>query len=196
VGLPFAVLRVGGSTRDIGLVLAALTTTQAGLLLAGGAIADRLPRRLVLLAAEVLLGLTQALLGLLLVTGHGSVRALVAMSILYGAGVALSLPAMTGLLPQVVGAERLQQANALLGMSQNLALVAGPVPAAVLVGLWQPGWLFIGDAATFMVSAGCLASLTVSRQRREQRTRFLADLIAGFDAVRVATQPSIVDGLP
>src|SRR3954447_26890540 len=69
VALAFAVLDLTGSATDLGLVLACRTVPMVGCLLAGGVVADRLSRRRVMIAADVVRLGSQGLLGVLLVSG-------------------------------------------------------------------------------------------------------------------------------
>jgi MFS family permease len=180
VTLVFAVVASGGSVADIGWVLAVSTTARVGLMLAGGVLADRLPRRLVLLGSDFLLAVLQAGMGLLLLTGRSSVPAVAITGALYGAGVAMARPALTGLVPQTVDKQRLQQANALMGMSQSVARIAGPLIAGVMVAATNPGWVYLLDAVTFLVSAVCLARLRLPASAPRDRTSFVSDLAEGW----------------
>jgi MFS family permease len=75
-----------------------------------------------------------------------------------GAGLAVSGPAMTGLIPEVVSAGRLQPANALVGLAQSLGSIGGPAVAGVVVAVASPGWAILADALTYLVSAWCLGT--------------------------------------
>src|SRR3954470_17908047 len=70
VAIPFAVLRIGGEATDLGLFLAAYTIGRAGFIIAGGVWADRLPRRAVMIGADLVRFSTQAATAALLF-GHG-----------------------------------------------------------------------------------------------------------------------------
>jgi hypothetical protein len=69
VALAFAVLDLGGSAGDLGLVFAARTVSSVAFVLAGGVWADRLPRRTVMLVADAVRALVQGLVAFLLVSG-------------------------------------------------------------------------------------------------------------------------------
>jgi predicted MFS family arabinose efflux permease len=73
-----------------------------------------------------------------------------------GAATAFFNPASTAIVPQVVPAGRLQEANALINFSRWAGMVAGPVLAGVLLALGSSGFALAVDAATFAVSAACL----------------------------------------
>ena len=82
------------------------------------------------------------------------------LSAVYGTAAAVFMPALTGLIPQTVGADRLQEANALLALTRSVGLVLGPAIAGVVIALSGPGEAIAIDAATFVVSAACLLALT------------------------------------
>src|SRR5438874_1466366 len=75
----------------------------------------------------------QAVLAVLLRAGRAELWHLLVLSALYGAAEAFWRPASTGLIPSVVSPGRLQQANALMAVTVNLAYVVGPAIAGVLV---------------------------------------------------------------
>ena len=88
---------------------------------------------------------------------------------------------MTGLMPETVSTDRLQQANALMGLTRNVPRVLGPLVGGAVVALANPGWLFAIDSATFVLSAVFLALLGVRSAARVAVTPgFLAELAAGW----------------
>lgn len=185
VALVFAILRSGGTASDIGYVVALQTLIRVALLLAGGVWADRLPRQLVMLNSDVLRLAVQAALAVLLITGRAQVWELGLGAAIFGAAQSFFGPASTGLLPQLVPPEQLQQANALMGFSRGLVSIAGPAAAGVLIAAAGPGVAFAVDAATFGVSAVCLALLRPPSRRPSERAPFLADLAAGWHEIVV-----------
>jgi MFS family permease len=101
----------------------------------------------------------------------------------FGAASAFFLPAASGLVPETVSAERLQQANGLLSISQTSTRIFGPALSGVIVAVAQPGWVFAIDGVTFVVSAAFLASLR-SASVAAARKRFLSELGDGWREVR------------
>ncbi|MFI5668035.1 MFS transporter [Streptomyces sp. NPDC051704] len=184
VTLAFAVLSTGGGAGDIGLVIAAVMVTRTLLLLVGGALADRLPRRLLIGGSDLFLCTVQVTAGVLLLTGHGSVTLLLCTGVCYGAASAVTQPAITGLVPQTIGKERLQQANGLMELTRSAAQVMGPGLAGTVVAIASPGWVYLLDAATFLVSAVTLVLLPLAppAQRRD-RTHIFAEIADGWSEV-------------
>ena len=188
VALAFAVIDLTGSASALGLVLSAALVSRIVLLLVGGVVADRLPRQSVMLGADLLRTVSQGLAAVLLITGHAHLWELVVLIALFGAGDAFFAPASTGLVPETVRAERLQQANALMSLSRSVALVAGPTIAGLLVTAIGPGWVFAIDAATFAVSSASLACLRLPRSVSEApRATVLVELRDGWREVRSRT---------
>ena len=162
VALSFAVLKQGHGSGAVGAVLAAETVPLSLLLIVGGAVADRLPRRAVMICADVLRLGSQAALTLLFVSGKPSILFIMALAALLGAGQAFFNPALTGFVPQIASEAHLQDANALFGLSKAAARIVGPGIAGLLIaaaGAWSA--LAIG-AFTYAVS---LISLTLLRPR-------------------------------
>lgn len=177
--LAFAALEVGG-VWALGLVLAANRVPIAALVLFGGALGDRWNRRTVMLGADLLRCVTQVASGLLLITGHAGLWHLVVLQALAGVGTAAFVPAASGLVPALVPAERLQQANALLGLSGNVNKVISISVAGVLVATAGPGVALLVDAGTFAASALALASLRIpAGHRTAGRASMWTDVAAG-----------------
>lgn len=180
VALVFAILRSHGTASDIGYILAVQIAIRLALVLAGGVWADRLPRQIVMLTADLLRMGVQAALAVLLIAGLANVWELGLGAALYGAAQSFFWPASTGLLPQLVPAEELLQANALMGFSRGLVSVAGPALAGLVIAAVGPGVAFAVDAATFAVSAVSLALLRPPPRCPSEREPFFAELAAGW----------------
>lgn len=183
VTLAFAVLSAGGSAADIGLVIAATMLVRTLLLLIGGALADRLPRRLLLGGSDLFLCAVQTTVCVLLLTGDGSVTLLLGAAICYGAASAVTRPAIAGLVPQTISKERLQQANGLMELSRGAAQVLGPALAGMAVAVASPAWVYLVDAGTFLVSAVTLLLLPLAPAQRSERAHFLKDIATGWSEV-------------
>jgi MFS family permease len=99
IALIFAILRIGGTASDIGAVAAVETVARVAFLLAGGVWADRLRRQYVMLSADAVRGVVQAVLAALLLSGPAHVWELAAGAALYGAAASFFDPASTALVP-------------------------------------------------------------------------------------------------
>jgi MFS family permease len=183
IAVAFAVLDMTGSATDVGISFAARTLAQIATLLIGGVVADRLPRRQVMIGSEAASMLVQVALGTLLVTGAATMWELFALQALAGASFAFFTPASAGLVPQIVGAERRQEANGLMSVARYSAYVFGAAAGGGLVATIGPGWAIIGDAATFGVSVVLLAQLRIpSEAAAMDAPKFLRQLVEGWNA--------------
>src|ERR1019366_6091869 len=182
VALAFAVLDLTGSVKDLGLVLAAQTVPLVLFLLMGGVWSDRLSRRAVMLTSDLVRAGA-----LLLVIGYAHVWQLVVLQAVYGAAEAFFKPAAQALLPETVAAGDLQQANALIAVSGNIANVGGPALAGVLVATLGAGWGLAIDAGSFLASAAYLSLMRVQAVIPAARTGTLSELRAGWRAFRSRT---------
>lgn len=179
VALAFAVLDLG-RPRDLGFVILARETPIVVLLLLGGVWSDRLPRHLVLVSSDVTRGAAQALTAGLLLTGSASVVTVALLQIVYGGANAFGRPAFQGLVPQVVASGRLQQANALLGLSNSTVAIAGPALGALIVSAAAPGWALAADGLTFAISAVLLVRIDLPRTLRVAGRSVLEDFREGW----------------
>jgi MFS family permease len=184
VALAFAVLEVSNSASALGLVLAARVIPTVALLLAGGVVSDRISRRTVMVAADVIRMLSHAAMAALLLSGTARVWTLALLAAINGAGTAFFAPASTALVPMTVRPALLQQANALRGLAEAAGFILGPALAGVLVATAGAGWALAVDAATFAVSAGFLAALRLAPATPRPARPFVADLRDGWREFR------------
>ena len=183
IAVAFAVLEMTGSATDVGIAFASRTLAQIATLLAGGVVADRLPRRHVMIGSEAASMVVQLVLGVLLVTGHATIGSLFVLQALAGAAFAFFTPASAGLVPQVVAAEHLQQANGLMSVARYSAYVFGAAVGGALVATIGSGWAILADAATFGASALLLVGIRVPAEAAlMQAPKFLRGLVEGWQA--------------
>jgi hypothetical protein len=188
VALSFAVLDLTGSVSDLGYVLAAGTVSLVALLLAGGVVADRLSRRHLMIAADVIRLGAQAVVAALLLTGTAQIWELLVLEAVRGGASAFFGPASTGLVPQIVAPEALQQANALRGLTMSVGGILGPAIAGALVVVGSPGWAIAADAASFGISALFLWRVHApALDRTGPPATFVADLLHGWREFRSRT---------
>ena len=174
-----------GSPTDVGLVLAAATFPLVGFLLLGGVWADRLPRNKVMIVTDLARFVLHAVLAALIFTDAVEIWHIIVIEALFGTAEAFFRPAYTGLVPQTVPEERIQDAKAATGALETVAEFAGPALATALVLGLGAGWAFAIDALTFLVSAAFLTRVR-PRERGEAPARqtVLAELREGYEAVR------------
>lgn len=164
LAVTFAVLEVGGDEADVGYVMAARIVPLVALMLVGGAVADRFGPRRIMVTAEFVQFAVQVGFGTALILGRPPIWLFVVLVALWGVGEAFVIPARGALIPQVAawGAQyegKLRDANALSGLAQASANVAGPALGGFAVALVGSGVVVLLDAATCLVSATALALL-------------------------------------
>ncbi len=180
VALGFAVLALpGAGPGRLSLVLACQALPQLAFILVGGVIADRMSRSRVMVVADVVGAGAYAGLAALVLSGHAPLVALCALAVVAGTATALFAPAMDGIVPLVVPADRLQQANGWLRMGTNSALLLGLALSGVTVALVGAGWALALNAASFVVSALLTTRLRI-RARPSRTSSGWADLREGW----------------
>ena len=179
VALAFAVLEFGGAT-DLGIVLLAREIPLILLLLLGGVFADRVPRRTILVGSDLVKGAAQVATAILLFTGTAEVWNVAFLQAVFGMAGAFSRPATTGMVREAVSDARLQEANALLGLSSSVFFILGPAIGAIIVATGSPAWAIAVDSATFFVSAALIASMHLTATVRIASASILGDLRDGW----------------
>jgi Transmembrane secretion effector len=179
IALAFAVLEIGTAT-DLGIVFAARSVPLVTFLLVGGVFADRLSRRTVMLVADAARMAAQAATAALVLTGTAHVWEIALLQAVAGTATAFFNPASTGLTPMTVSEERLQQANALRGVSMSSAGLVGLVCGGAVVALAGPGWALAVDAGSYGASAWFLSRMRLPAHVGIEQQSFGADLRDGW----------------
>lgn len=150
----------------------------------GGAVADRYPRRTVLLAGDLLrLVLMLVLAGV--VAADAPVVLVIALAALSSAAGSAEQPAALALLPRLVGERRLGPANALLHTVQDLGVVVGPALGAVLFAVSSASMAFVVNAGTFAISALLISTLPRQRSHIAKERAGAPRVLAGVRTARV-----------
>ena len=184
VALAFAVLDLGGSASDLGLVVAAFALAEVVTVLFGGVLGDRVPRQLMMEGSAAACVLTQASVAVLLLGDWATVPVLAAFGVVNGCLGALNSPSSAAMTRMTVPPELLPSAVALRGLLQTGAQVVGYAIGGVLVAAVGSGWAIAVDAATFAIAALCYSRLRVPHTRPDGvRQSFLADLGDGLREV-------------
>jgi hypothetical protein len=179
VALAFAVLGFGTPT-DLGIVLLARELPMIVFLLLGGVFADRLPRRTILVATDLLKGSAQVATAALLFSGQAHVWNVALLQIVFGVANAFSRPVGLGLVKETVSNEHLQQANALTQLSRSTLSVVSPALGALIVTLGSPAIAIAVDAVTFFASALLIFSMRITGAVRAATKSIVGDLREGW----------------
>jgi MFS family permease len=179
VAIGLFVTRLTDRAADVAVVLTAYAAPLVVFVLIGGVVADRLPRQTVMVVSDLARAALHGVLAVLIATGTVRIWQMVVIGLLYGTAEAFFRPAYSGLIPQTVSSdEDIQGAQALGGLSAELANFASPALATALVLGVGGGWAFGLDAATFLFSAALLARVHARPPRRAEGPRIDADRAA------------------
>ncbi|MGW3650089.1 MFS transporter [Streptomyces sp. NPDC000878] len=181
VAAAFAVLEAGGDAGDVGLVAAARTLPLVLFLLIGGAVADRLPRHHVMVAANALNCLSQAAFAVLVLAGEPQLWQMMLLTALGGTAHAFFSPAAEGMLLSSVEGEQAARAFAVFRIAMQSAAMGGAALGGAMVAALGPGWVLAVDAAAFAVAGAMRSFLDVSHiPAREPGGGMLSDLREGW----------------
>ncbi|KQX14959.1 MFS transporter [Streptomyces sp. Root431] len=203
IATTWAVFESGGSAGDVGLVAMARFLPLVLFLLIGGAIADRIPRHRVMVAANALNCVSQALFAVLVLAGGAQIWQMMVLTALCGTGQAFFNPAAEGMLMTSVTGEQAGRAFAVYRMAMHGAGIGGAALGGALVAFVGPGWVLAIDALAFAVAGGLRAFLDVSgTPERAPSGGLFADLREGWQEFvgrpwlwSIVAQFSVVVGL-
>lgn len=161
VALPWLVLALTHDPFQLGLVLAVAGLPRAILMLVGGAVADRISPRLVMLVSDLLRFLITGTLVFAILTAQVQVWMIYALAIAFGTVSGFFLPAAEATLPRVVGRDGLEAGNSLMMIADQAAQFVGPALAGTVVALLSGAGSASGDLAgigvAFAIDAGTFA---------------------------------------
>lgn len=159
VALPWVVLQTTGSAIAMGTILMAAAIPRAVLMLMGGAVADRISPRRVLLGTALGRTLVVGAGGALLWCGVLRTWELYVLGFAFGVADAFSLPASSAFMPSIVGREQLVAANSVMQTTAQLTTIAGPAPAGLVITALGAAWAFVIDAISFLFIIAALWTL-------------------------------------
>ncbi len=182
--LAFAVLSIGAGAGGVGLVLGAESLAMTVLLLLGGVLGDRMPRRRLLVHADLFRFITQGLTAALLLAGAARLWQLVILQLLSGAAAGINIPSINAIGQDTVPAPLRKDCNAAQSLVAAVSSVAGPGLGALMTAVWSPGAALAADAISFLVSAGLLSLLRVGGERPEAAENVRTNLRRGWREFR------------
>lgn len=185
VALTLLVLDTTHSASRLAWFAAARMVPTVAFLLVGGAIVDRVSRRLLLLASDASRALLTAGLVALIVAHHLTFTDLLVFGVLFGCFDALFMPAISAITPEIVPEDLLPAMNAVRPLSNQLiGNMIGPAVGGVLAAV-STAWALGVDSITFVVSAGALVLMRPTpRPARHEATSVWRDIREGVGYVR------------
>lgn len=170
VAQDWLVLELTGSGRALGITTGLQFLPMVLFSPMAGVFADRYSKRRVIALAQVVLGVTAGLLGLLAITGWVVTWHVYVITFLFGTAAAFDTPARLAFVSEMVPRDEMPNAVSLNSASFNLARMIGPAAAGLLIaalgsGVGATGWVIVVNAATY---AAVVVSL--SRMRADELT--------------------------
>jgi MFS family permease len=150
----------------------------------GGVVADRVPRRSMIIITQVLsMGLAFSLSALaflhLVAPWH-----IIFFAFLLGVVNAFDAPARQAFVLEMVDRSVLTNAIALNSMMFNIAIAVGPAAGGIIYALFGPAWCFAINGASFLAVIAALLAMRLSPwQRPVGRSSVMGDLREGVRAV-------------
>jgi MFS family permease len=143
---------LAGSAK-LGIVLLCQALAVLTTLLIGGALADRLPRRKLMIASDLIRFTAVAALAAVDASGHLTFPLLAFFAVLVGLGDGLFYPAYGGMVPLLVEQPSIASANSLMGLVRWSSILIGPAFAGFLYQPLGSTAVFAADAVSFLFSA-------------------------------------------
>ena len=212
VAVPYQVYALTRSSLVVGALSLALLVPYLTVGLLGGALADAVDRRRLVLATEVGIGACSVLLVANSTLGRPRVWAIFVVTLATAVCDSLQRPSLTALLPRVVDQADIPAANALQSVILNGGQIAGPALAGVLIAAGGAGLAYGVDAASSLVALGALwrmravppppgaerpslagiaAGLRYARSRRDLLGTYAVDMVAMFFGMPQALFPQL-----
>jgi len=159
VALPWLVLELTGSAVAMGMVSMCAGIPRAVLMLMGGAVADRIsPRKLMMITATCRAILVGAI-GCLLWAGHLAIWHMYLLATGFGIADAFAMPSAPAMMRSLVEPQQLPAANSVWQSTALLAGVAAPSPAGLIMKSLGAAWAFLLDSFSFLFLIGALWKL-------------------------------------
>ncbi|WAW10256.1 MFS transporter [Oxalobacter vibrioformis] len=149
----------------VSLVQAATTIPFFLLAVPAGALADILDRRKYLIATQLWMAVSAAILGVLTLTGMTTAWTLLLLTFSLGIGAAMMMPAWGAIVPELVRRSELQSAIALNTIATNSARAIGPAIAGLIIAATGPGAVFVLNAISFFAVV-----IAIKKWNRSPRT--------------------------
>ncbi|WJK34723.1 MFS transporter [Solwaraspora sp. WMMA2065] len=159
VALPFLVYQLGGGGRELGMLVAGYGVCRLATTPLGGILSDRIGPWRVMLISDLSRVVFTAGIVAAAVAGDPSVPVIAVLVAGTGLGAGLFQPAAYAITPRLLPADQLQAGNGLHSTASFTAGMIGPGVAGLVVAVLSPAVAFGVDAATFAVSAVCLAMI-------------------------------------
>ena len=181
IALAYGVLSLPGATgKDLSIVMAARFVPLLAFMLFGGVIADRFQRNRLVGGSDMLGSFLAAISAISLIVGFSSTWLLALMGALFGILNAIWWPAMSGVLPEILPKEKLQEGNAVVGLMTNIGYIIGTLGGGILVSNFGAGWGLLVDAMSFFIAGVIVWNLPLIGKLKDKSPGIIHDLVVGW----------------
>src|SRR6478736_7992565 len=162
------VIQLGGTPTDLSAVALGASLGLVLSVLIGGAVADRIPQRFILLTVELVRGLGFGAAAILALTDTIAIWQLALIAFVLGIADGFFFPAYSAWLPALIEPEQLLAANGIEGVLRpTIMQAAGPALASVIIAVSSPGVAFAVVALIQIGAATALALMATTAVRRD-----------------------------
>jgi MFS family permease len=183
VAFAWEAYELSNTPQALGWISAAYSAPMIAFLLAGGVLTDRIERRRMMIAADLIRMLASGAAGVLAITGQLQLWQFAFFVALMGVGAALFAPAFGSIVPEIVPTEQLAQANSLDQFVRPAAGLVGPALGGIIIAVSDAGWALVFDSATFVFSVVTAAMLGSRPLARIEGRSVVRDVRAGLSFV-------------
>lgn len=181
IALAYGVLSLPDATgKDLSIVMAARFVPLLAFMLFGGVIADRFQRNRLVGGSDMIGSFLAAISAISLIAGFSSTWLLALMGGLFGILNAIWWPAMSGVLPEILPKEKLQEGNAVIGLLTNFGYIIGTLGGGILVSSVGAGWGLLVDAMSFFIAGVIVWFLPIAGRIKEKSPGIIHDLVVGW----------------
>ena len=181
IALAYGVLSLpGASGKDLSIVMAARYVPLLGFMLFGGVIADRFQRNRLVGSSDIIGSFVVGVSAISLIAGFSSTWLLALMGGIFGILNAIWWPAMSGVLPEIVPKEKLQEGNAVIGLLTNIGYIVGTLGGGIIVSTIGAGWGLLADAITFFIAGVIVWFLPITGRIKDKSPGIIHDLKVGW----------------
>ena len=190
VAQSWLVLQLTGSPLRLGLIATLQFAPVLLFSMVAGAVADRLPKRRVLVATQLTLALQAAALAVLVWTDTVAYWHVCALGLLLGFANVVDQPARQTFVLELVGREDVGNAVALNSAGFNAARIVGPALAGLLIGRFGVAPAFAANALSFVAVIAALLTLRESRPAPRSGATMWEEILEGLGYA--ARTPAVV----
>lgn len=214
VAIPFQVYRLTGSNLAVGAIGLVELVPLIFFGLYGGALADHVDRRRLLIGCGLAQAVLTGILGVNAFREDPSVPLIFVVSAFLAAASSMQRPSREALMPRTVLHDQITAANALTGFGMQLGVLVGPAVGGLLIAFIGIGWCFVIDVVALSVAtllflamrpyphreettppslAGIRRGIDYALRRRDLLGTYLVDIAAMFLAMPIVLFPALVE---